>query len=190
MVIEKPAITEPVRRGTVIRAGDVVDFGTEAYCIVDDENNTVEALSGYNNFSVSGYHSSFSQYECQFSFTDQTVYITSEDLGTVGGIYVSDGNGTNNNPFVFKVLPDSETEWHTLELAFNDGTTGSLNLSDTKLQRLTLAEPPTLRPGYDFTGWNTEPDGSGTALAAGETVMVLDHLVLYAQWTPIMDVTD
>ena len=39
------------------------------------------------------------------------------------------------------------------------------------------------RNGYTFIGWNTEPDGSGTAYAPDETI-VLTELVttLYAQW--------
>lgn len=38
------------------------------------------------------------------------------------------------------------------------------------------------RKGYDFTGWNTQADGQGTAYAAGaELLMDVDH-TLYAQW--------
>ena len=41
--------------------------------------------------------------------------------------------------------------------------------------------------GYDFTGWNTEADGSGTAYAAGQEVVNLasqdgQTVTLYAQW--------
>lgn len=39
------------------------------------------------------------------------------------------------------------------------------------------------RPGYAFTGWNTEPDGSGTAYAAGSTIVLTEPITtLYAQW--------
>jgi len=33
-----------------------------------------------------------------------------------------------------------------------------------------------------FMGWNTEPDGSGVAFAAGESILVSEHVILYAQW--------
>ena len=33
-----------------------------------------------------------------------------------------------------------------------------------------------------FTGWNTEPDGSGTAYADGASVTLTEPLTLYAQW--------
>lgn len=42
------------------------------------------------------------------------------------------------------------------------------------------------RPGYVFKGWNTKPDGSGTAYSsawfASHTVALSSDLVLYAQW--------
>ena len=44
-------------------------------------------------------------------------------------------------------------------------------------------------PGYRFTGWNTEPDGSGQQYQEGELVKNLiatpETYVLYAQWTPV-----
>lgn len=36
--------------------------------------------------------------------------------------------------------------------------------------------------GYDFNGWNTKADGSGTAYKAGQTLAATDNLVLFAQW--------
>ena len=43
------------------------------------------------------------------------------------------------------------------------------------------------RPGYVFAGWNTAPDGSGTALANSARVRNLSsepEITLYAQWKP------
>jgi uncharacterized repeat protein (TIGR02543 family) len=45
------------------------------------------------------------------------------------------------------------------------------------------------RTGYDFAGWNTAADGSGTAYADGQSVQNLTdeangEVTLYAQWTP------
>lgn len=40
------------------------------------------------------------------------------------------------------------------------------------------------RPGYTLTGWNTAPDGSGTAVGLGSRVAPSEGLVLYAQWSP------
>lgn len=38
------------------------------------------------------------------------------------------------------------------------------------------------RPGYRFTGWNTEKDGSGKTYASGDALTMNKSQVLYAQW--------
>ena len=38
------------------------------------------------------------------------------------------------------------------------------------------------RTGYDFKGWNTKADGTGTSYAAGSNVTWDDDITLYAQW--------
>ena len=39
--------------------------------------------------------------------------------------------------------------------------------------------------GRILLGWNTEPDGSGTAYDIGDTVYIYENLTLYAQWSPL-----
>ena len=51
---------------------------------------------------------------------------------------------------------------------------------------VTIRENPFLRVGYAFTGWNTLPDGSGTAYAPGGEIMLVEgELILYAQWESV-----
>ena len=39
------------------------------------------------------------------------------------------------------------------------------------------------RPGYEFTGWNTEKNGAGTPYAAGSAITIENtNVTLYAQW--------
>jgi uncharacterized repeat protein (TIGR02543 family) len=38
------------------------------------------------------------------------------------------------------------------------------------------------RPGYIFTGWNTDANGTGTSYAAGADFSFATDLTLYAQW--------
>jgi len=46
------------------------------------------------------------------------------------------------------------------------------------------------RTGYSFSGWNTQPDGSGTSYAAGGSMnMGTSNVILYAKWTPVFTVT-
>lgn len=69
---------------------------------------------------------------------------------------------------------------------YNGGTDLTNN---TKLKTLTLEETGFTAPlGYEFTGWNTEPDGSGKSIAADAdpaTEILVDNNgdnILYAQW--------
>jgi len=41
-----------------------------------------------------------------------------------------------------------------------------------------------LRAGYNFSGWNTKPDGSGSSYAPGATFTILTSTELFAVWTP------
>lgn len=64
--------------------------------------------------------------------------------------------------------------------------TGPHNLG-SKFQLLTAQKAGFARTGYQFTGWNTKPDGTGKAYAAGQTVSNLTEnprtiVPLYAQW--------
>jgi uncharacterized repeat protein (TIGR02543 family) len=46
-----------------------------------------------------------------------------------------------------------------------------------------------LRNGFEFDGWNTAADGSGTAYAQGDTLPITIYDVeLYAQWAPVYEV--
>ena len=49
-----------------------------------------------------------------------------------------------------------------------------------------------LRPGFGFTGWNTEADGSGDAWQPGDTFHISKYnsdLVLFAQWKKALTIT-
>lgn len=39
-----------------------------------------------------------------------------------------------------------------------------------------------MRFGYNFVGWNTEPDGTGTDYAPGHETSLTGNLYLYAKW--------
>ena len=50
-----------------------------------------------------------------------------------------------------------------------------------------------VRAGYYFDGWNTKPDGTGTAYAAGASIKtgkIDGDLTLYAVWRPVTPATD
>lgn len=61
--------------------------------------------------------------------------------------------------------PSAQTKWHGETLKLQTGT-------------------PT-RTGYNFSGWNTKSDGSGTSYAAGANYTGNAAVTLYAKWTAI-----
>ena len=79
---------------------------------------------------------------------------------------------------------------NTYEVHFdaNGGLTGTMTDEDfTYNCNKELTANIFTRPGYTFSGWNTEADGSGTAYADGQSVSNLTSenngsVTLYAQW--------
>ena len=75
---------------------------------------------------------------------------------------------------------------YTVSYDGNGNTGGTAPTDQTKEEDvdLILSGPGTLeRTGYNFTGWNTVADGSGTSYAAGATYTDNTSATLYAQWT-------
>ena len=72
---------------------------------------------------------------------------------------------------------------HTVAFDANGGE-GAMN-PQTASAPENLAANAFSREGYEFSGWNTEPDGSGTAYGDGATFEFDRSLTLYAQWEAI-----
>ena len=49
-------------------------------------------------------------------------------------------------------------------------------------QAFTLPTCTFSRNGYEFIGWNTQPDGTGEKYEAGDTIYLSTNTALYAQW--------
>ena len=45
------------------------------------------------------------------------------------------------------------------------------------------------RTDYEFNGWNTSQDGSGTSYSDGDTINISSDTTLYAQWSPLSVIT-
>lgn len=70
-------------------------------------------------------------------------------------------------------------------VSFNSNT-GSGNMSDQVANTSTaLTTNSFTKPGYTFTGWNTQANGSGTAYTNQEVYSFDLDLDLFAQWQPI-----
>ena len=63
----------------------------------------------------------------------------------------------------------------------SDGSTGPT--VGTYKGTVEVSENGFIKDGYEFTGWNTQPDGSGTAYEPGDVYQLTpEEDVLYAQW--------
>lgn len=77
--------------------------------------------------------------------------------------------------------------WYGLLLAYdaNDGT-GKNYQYDSRAyalnQSVTIPNTRFQRDGYIFAGWDTKQDGTGTANAKDDQLVMTDSMVLYAQW--------
>ena len=72
------------------------------------------------------------------------------------------------------------------ELTFNaNGGTGTMENVSVKGSSTTAPANKFQRTGYTFTGWNTQPDGSGTEYNVGDVIDGYDTLSirLFAQWS-------
>ena len=76
----------------------------------------------------------------------------------------------------------AQWDWKTVVVTFDpNGGDGGSDTQEFKWGQPQLL-PESNRHGYDFVGWNTNQDGSGTAYANGETCSFKDNTTLYAQW--------
>ncbi|MGM9597272.1 MAG: InlB B-repeat-containing protein, partial [Eubacteriales bacterium] len=98
--------------------------------------------------------------------------------------YTTTGGAAAGSAFIWWT---SDSKWHSADdilVSFDaNGGEGSMDvLTQKKDVSFTLTGNTFTRTGYDFTGWNTEKDGSGTSYNDGAAVTFTSDTVLYAQW--------
>jgi uncharacterized repeat protein (TIGR02543 family) len=70
----------------------------------------------------------------------------------------------------------------------SNGGSGSMSNQVTNVPTV-LTLNTFIRTGFNFTGWNTAGNGSGTAYADGATYPFSADVTLYAQWTALPNYT-
>jgi len=104
----------------------------------------------------------------------------------------ADGSGTNYNPGSFYSEEKSLTlyaQWvssaTTYKITYNaNGGEGAPSVQTKTLGvNMALSTSIPTRNGYNFVGWNTKSDGSGTNYSAGEVYKEDRNITLYAKWT-------
>lgn len=87
-------------------------------------------------------------------------------------------------------IVDTERDCSSNTVTFdaNEGT-GSMPAQSGSASS-TLTSNTFARTGYNFAGWNSAADGSGTAYAEGATYDFSANLTFYAQWTAVAVIFD
>ena len=94
----------------------------------------------------------------------------------VGSSYYDRYRGLSVRPvlrigFTYNVIFDSNG---------GEGTMPTIAIYQAEL--LSIPENKFTRPGYEFIGWNTKADGTGTSYADGQSISIIANTTLYAQW--------
>ena len=78
---------------------------------------------------------------------------------------------------------------YTVTYHANGGGTAPVDAFSPYLKDATVTVKPAMtRTGYEFLGWNTAENGSGTSYASGATISKIDgNKNLYAQWRAVID---
>ena len=131
--------------------------------------------------------------------TNATTNLTTNTFAQTGFNFTgwntkADGTGSNygnSAPYSFTTSTTLYAQWVsngvaiTYSVTFDaNGGTGSM-ANQTSGSSAALTSNQYTRPNYTFNGWNTVPNGSGTAYANGATYAFGASTNLYAQWTPI-----
>ena len=85
--------------------------------------------------------------------------------------------------FYAKWIRDTSTVVTYVVTYDNNGGTGGPGTISTENGTITISSSEPTRSGYEFKGWNTLKDGSGTAYKGGEAVTIDDSVTFYAQWS-------
>lgn len=108
--------------------------------------------------------------------------------------YVTGGTGTasSNNPYTFTVTQDvtlvpvyaaTAAGAYSITYLGNGHTSGDAPPTESYTAATTIYNQWTLiRSGYNFIGWNTNPNGSGTSYVEDASYSAGINLTLYAQW--------
>ena len=101
---------------------------------------------------------------------------------TLTGIKADNYQLVNNLSTKEVIITDNPANMVVLSYDANGGN-GSMNSQRVhKGDQVTVSANTFTRDHYIFDGWNTQPNGNGTSYKAGDTFVIDQNVVLYAQW--------
>ncbi|MBR3871427.1 MAG: InlB B-repeat-containing protein, partial [Paludibacteraceae bacterium] len=78
---------------------------------------------------------------------------------------------------------------YTVSYDANGGTGSMSEVKVKENETITIAENAFTRSMFQFTGWNTKADGTGTSYADKASIKVTQSITLYAQWKEYYTIT-
>ena len=177
--------------GATFKSGDtfVIDengltlyaqWRAQTVTITFDANGGTGAMSAltlsYDELPVTLPENAFTRVGYSFANWDSSVGTSYDDQARISKANWVSGTLTltaqwSANPFTVTYLSNNGTSVQTTQTFYYDV---AQNLYGEVFSRT----------GYDFIGWNTSADGSGTSYAASETIVITkEDLTLYAQWS-------
>lgn len=183
-----------INRGLPFNPGTKITTNYELYAKVG--NSTGYSVT-YNANGGTGSMTDNEKYAKGAKATVKSNSFRNGDMVFLGWNTKADGTGTTYYPNSTVEITDNVTlyaRWggkdSTVTLTYNAnyGTSPAIKVKTYANNELVQLEAANLftRPDYEFTGWNTKADGSGTSFAAGSNARVgVDNdgdNVLYAQW--------
>ena len=120
------------------------------------------------------------------SWSDADTYVTNDTGEHKAGLSGYMVDEKPNQSLELTESPEAPVETYQVLYVANaddaDGTVTDPKYYITGGEAMVLQNMFT-RPGYEFTGWNTEKNGAGTPYAAGSAITIENtNVTLYAQW--------
>ncbi len=118
--------------------------------------------------------------------TDGTTWASNSFYKFLFNVTVSNSKDNKYVQFSKVEMYEPLSESTTFPVSYDsNGGTGTVTDSNEYLAGATatvLSGDALSKENYEFAGWNTEADGSGTAYAPGDSLVVSGATTLYAQW--------
>ena len=137
-------------QGLIIHSGDTVDFVNQCYMIDDNPKNGGWSW-GQDVYTITylGYDTDLGQY-CFSDNDSYYIFVTSPNIGEDVALKVKGGNGTEDEPFTFEVIPTCTATWLN-----EDGSLIAATPFGKGFAPIYKGVYPT-KEGCDFVGWTSD----------------------------------
>lgn len=191
--INRINISSEIQMVKAVEITDITPAGYTVKCEVSDVSKVEKALfptwtDWKGQDDLDGNWTSNSTYAGTKDGGSYIFRVNSNDHNNETGIYethiyVYGKDGDSEKVEIENIyVPDAYSQY-SVSYNANGGTGTPSSQSKTYGVSLTLSSTIPTRNGYNFLGWNTKADGSGTSYAKGAVYTENASVCLYAQWS-------